>query len=193
MAKFKPEALTEDKTADETYISFKPADDRNPQTLNRTYKSSLFEQIFNSKSEALSLYNAINGTDYTDETKLNITTLGGVLFMGYKNDVSFLVDSMLNLYEHQSTYNPNMPVRGLLYFSQLYKNYIDENGLDVYSSARLRLPKAQYYVFYNGTSKQPDRQILKLSDSYPDDGCDIHLEVSAVMLNINFGHNKDLM
>ncbi len=98
MARFKPETLTEDKSASKILNPFEPAEESNLQTLNRTYKSSLFEQIFNSKSEALSLYNAINGTDYTDETKLNITTLGGILFMGYKNDVSFLIDSMLNSY-----------------------------------------------------------------------------------------------
>lgn len=86
-----------------------------------------------------------------------------------------------------------MPVRGLIYFSRLYEDYILDNGLDLYSSTQLLLPRAQFFVFYNGTSEQPDRQVLKLSNSFPDDHLENHLEVCAVMLNINYGHNKALM
>lgn len=193
MTNFKPDMFTKDNPVSSDILIPDTENEDTLQPINRTYKSSLFEQIFNSKSEALSLYNAINGTNYTDEKALSITTLKGALFMGYKNDVSFLLDSILNLYEHQSTWNPNMPVRGLTYFAKLYDNYITQNGLDIYSSTRLKLPKAQYYVFYNGLTDEPDRQILRLSDSYPDDQLDIHLEVQAVMLNINYGHNRELM
>ena len=156
-------------------------------------KASLFEQIFHEKAEALSLYNAINGTDYSDEGALTITTISGALYMDYKNDVSFLIDSTLNLYEHQSTWNPNMPLRGLGYFARLYEDYVRLNELNIYSETRLKLPKPQYFVFYNGTKAEPDRQILKLSDSFPDDGIQPHLEVMVVALNINYGHNRELM
>ena len=86
--------------------------------------------------------------------------------MDYKNDISFLIDSTLNLYEHQSTWNPNMPLRGLGYFARLYEDYVRLNELNIYSETRIKMPKPQYFVFYNGTKAEPDRQILKLSDSF---------------------------
>ena len=185
MGRKKPKTFTEDKAA--------VAEAAGRENVNSRYKANLFEQIFHEKSEALSLYNAINGTDYSDEDALTITTISGALYMDYKNDVSFLIDCSLNLYEHQSTWNPNMPLRGLGYFARLYEDYVRLNELNIYSETRLRLPKPQYFVFYNGTKDEPDRQVLKLSDSFPDDGIPSHLEVIAVVLNVNYGHNRELM
>ena len=193
MAQWQPSTFTPDKAADTAAYAASLSASATSQSLNRTFLSSLFEQIFNSPSEALSLYNAINGTNYSDPGLLTITTLSGALFLGYRNDVSFLIGTTLNLYEHQSSFNPNMPIRGLTYMARLYEGYILETGLDVYSSILLKLPKAQFFVFYNGTTEQPDRLVLRLSDSYPDDGLENHLEVCAIMLNINYGHNKALM
>ena len=193
MAQWQPSPFTPDKAADTAAYAASLSASATSQSLNRTFLSSLFEQIFNSPSEALSLYNAINGTNYSDPGLLTITTLSGALFLGYRNDVSFLIGTTLNLYEHQSSFNPNMPIRGLTYMARLYEGYILETGLDVYSSILLKLPKAQFFVFYNGTTEQPDRLVLRLSDSYPDDGLENHLEVCAIMLNINYGHNKALM
>ena len=85
--------------------------------INAKYKDRLFRWIFSSKKELLDLYNAVRGTNYTDPEALEITTLEDVVYMGFKNDISFLVDDVLNLYEHQSTYSPNMPVRGFLYLA----------------------------------------------------------------------------
>ena len=79
------------------------------------------------------------------------------------------------------------------YFARLYEDYVRLNELNIYSETRLKLPKPQYFVFYNGTKAEPDRQILKLSDSFPDDGIQSHLEVMVVALNINYGHNRELM
>ena len=84
------------------------------------------------------------------------------LYMDYKNDISFLIDSTLNLYEHQPTWNPNMPLRGLGYFARLYEDYVRLNELNIYSEARLKLPKPQYFVFYNSTKAEPDRQNSKI-------------------------------
>ena len=60
------------------------------------------------------------------------------------------------LYEHQSTVNPNMPLRGLLYFSQLYQQYIDKNKKNLYGSVLVKIPAPQFIVFYNGDTEQAD-------------------------------------
>lgn len=164
--------------------------------VNRVYKDRLFRLIFSSKEELLALYNAVRGTQYKDAEALEITTLDDVLYMGMKNDLSFLLDDVLNLYEHQSTYCPNMPLRGVFYLADIYRRYVDASGGDLYGSRRLMLPLPQYLVFYNGTAQLPDRMVLKLSESYylPEGlAAEPSLECSALMLNINLGHNRELM
>ena len=112
----------------------------------------------------------------------------------HKDDLSFIIKDTLNLYEHQSTFNPNMPLRGIFYFADLYRAYIEEHHLDVYSGKLLELPFPQYVVFYNGLKDMPDRIEQKFSDSFQNIGSDatLCLECTAIMLNINIGHNSDL-
>ena len=114
---------------------------------NREYKDRLFIKIFENKEDLLSLYNAVNGSNYQNLEDLEVTTLNNAIYMRMKNDVSFLVDGFMNLYEHQSTYNPNMPLRDCLYMLQLYQNYIDSRNLDLYSSMLLKIPTPWLIVF----------------------------------------------
>ena len=107
------------------------------EKITRSYKDSLFRIVFREKKELLDLYNAINGTDYNDPDALIVTTIENVIYMGLKNDVSFLIEDVMNLYEQQSSWNPNMPLRGLFYFSNIYQGYIAEHHLDIYSSTLL--------------------------------------------------------
>ncbi|MDY3795845.1 MAG: hypothetical protein SOZ81_03925, partial [Agathobacter sp.] len=116
--------------------------------------------MFRDKEYLLELYNAINRTNYSNSDDLEITTLEDVIFMSMKNDKSFIISSTMNLYEHQSTANPNMPIRGLLYFAQLYDEYIKLHDLDVYGRKLVKLPTPQYIVFYNGKEEIPDDQTL---------------------------------
>ncbi len=109
-------------------------------TVNREYKSNLFAMIFSDRENALSLYNSINGTAYENPQDLEFNTIGDVVYMGMKNDVSFLFGGDMNLYEGQSTWNPNMPLRGLFYFSMLYQAYVRVHRLNIYSNVRLSLP-----------------------------------------------------
>ena len=162
--------------------------------VNRTYKDDLFRMIFSGKKDLLELYNAINGSHYDRTEDLTVTTIEDVLFMGMKNDTSFLIGQYLNLYEAQSTWCPNMPLRGLFYFSRLYQGYIKERQLDLYSQKRLELPAPRYIVFYNGSRKIPDRTELRLSDSFfPGAKASPCLECTAVVLNINYGHNQQIL
>ena len=168
----------------------------NTGNANREYKDRLFRFVFGAKENKaylLSLCNAVSGTDYTDVDDIEITTLSDAIYIKMKNDISFLIDSQMNLFEHQSTFNPNMPLRGMEYFAELYGNYVAENGLNIYVSSLQKIPTPRYYVFYNGTEKQPDVVKLKLSDAFqiPDDSGEF--EWTATMLNINYGHNQKLL
>lgn len=158
---------------------------------NRKYKDALFRMVFREKKYLLELYNAINGTDYQNEDDLEVNTLENVLYMGMKNDVSFLIGCTMNLYEHQSTKNANMPLRGLLYFARLFEDYVTENALDIYGSKICKLPTPYYIVFYNGEQNEPDERVLKLSDAFSEgSAC---LECKVKLLNINYGHNRELL
>ena len=117
-----------------------------------------------------------------------------VLYIGMKNDVSFLIKDVLNLYEHQSTFSSNLPLRGLLYFADLYRKMIG-NSRDIYSSRQIRLPYPQFVVFYNGRKEEPERQIIYLHDAFPE-GINVEdaaLQCRAVVLNINLGCNSEIM
>ncbi len=149
--------------------------------------------LWQKTKDLLQLYNAVNNSDYTNPNDLEIITLEDVIFMKMKNDLSFMIGNRLNLYEHQSTYSPNMPIRGLIYFSRQYEGIIAEEKHNVYGSKLIKLPTPEYVIFYNGTRVQKDRTELYLSDSFETGrgtGC---LECRAVMLNINRGHNKKLL
>ena len=133
-----------------------------------TYKDRLFRFIFGSKDNAadiLSLYNALNGTEYNDPDELQITTLEDAIYIRMKNDVSFLISSYLTLWEQQSSYNPNMPLRGLMYFGELYSGYIETNELNLYGSRLLKIPTPQYVVFYNGERDTEPVKKLRLLDA----------------------------
>ena len=140
--------------------------------INRNFKDTLFRKIFDNKKDLLSLYNALNDTEHTDEDLIEINTIEDAIYIGYKNDISFVIDSELNLYEHQSSVNKNMPIRGLIYLTELYKGYIERNG-------------------------EPERRVMPLSDSYMtnDSNKDQEpcLELKALLININYGCNKEIM
>ena len=168
----------------------------NKGQVNKEYKDRLFRFIFGAEENReylLSLCNAIADTNYTDVEDIKITTLNDVLYVKMKNDISFLLGSQMNLFEHQSSFNPNMPLRGLQYFAELYGAYIKENDIKIYTSALQQIPTPRYVVFYNGIGNQPDVVKLKLSDAFQIPDKTGEFEWTATMLNINYGHNKDLM
>ncbi len=120
-------------------------------------------------------------------------TIEEALYLGMRNDVSFLLYEEMNLYEHQSSYNPNMPLRQLQYVSSLYEKYLKQNHLNKYSSSQLELPVPRLVVFYNGTDEAEDEVILRLSDSFRQKKELADIEVTVRMLNINLEHNRELL
>ena len=158
---------------------------------NRNYKSTVFAMLFGDRERLLGLYNAISGKNYQDPEALEINTLENAIYMGMKNDLSFLIDDRLSLYEHQSTVNPNMPLRFLFYISDLYSGMTTEENF--YGRKALFIPIPCFVIFYNGSEPQPDRKILRLSDLYTVRMKETQLELTAVLLNINRNHNRELM
>ena len=161
----------------------------------REYSDRLFSYIFGSeenKAWTLSLYNAVNGTNYTDPEAIRFNTIRQVLYLGMHNDTSFLVASEMNMYEQQSTYNPNMPVRMLQYAGNLYEKYFQENHLNKFGKKLLPLPVPKLVVFYNGEDHQEEELVLHLSSSFPP-GADPDIMVRVRMLNINYGQSEEIL
>lgn len=164
--------------------------------MNSEYRDRLFKFIFGNpehKEWTLSLYNAINRTSYTNPDEIHLTTIEDVVYMGMKNDTSFLVTNTMNFWEQQSTFNPNLPMRILIYAGMIYAKYVEvTDDYHIYSSQQQKAPVPKCVCFYNGTPNKEDRTILKLSDSFPEDS-DPDIEVKVTMINVNYGHNKELM
>ena len=159
-------------------------------TVNRTFKSTLFIMLFEDRKNLLELYNAITGKHYADPELLEINTLENAIYMSMKNDVSFLIDGRLSLYEHQSTKNPNLPLRFLLYISHLYSRLTVKANL--YGETIVRIPAPEFIIFYNGKDEMPERQLLKLSDMYSVKEEKPKLELEATLLNISGTNNRKL-
>lgn len=167
------------------------ANEEKNTNVRRDYKARLFEMIFREKEELLGLYNAVNGTNYLDLDKLEINTLENAIYLSMHNDVSFIIDSRLSLYEHQSTYSPNLPLRYLFYVSDLYSKMTKDCNL--YGSRRIMLPSPRFLIFYNGREERPEREILELAEAFEIQEQEPWLNLKAVLLNINSGYNNDIV
>lgn len=158
---------------------------------NHNYRDTVFRMLFREKRELLSIFNAIHGTSYDDPEELEITTLENAVYMAMKNDISCVLDMHLDLYEHQSTVNPNMPLRDLFYVAKLLENHIKDQ--DLYAGKRIILPAPKFIVFYNGSKEQPETVTYRLSDSFSRKGEEINLELVVLQININPGYNMELV
>ncbi len=160
----------------------------------RNMKDQLFQYIFSRNPQALlELYNALNDTDYSDVTQMEYVTLGNAVYITMKNDLAFLLSGTINLYEHQSTLNPNIPLRLLIYLTEEYQVYASKQKKSIYGSTRILLPIPQCVVFYNGKSPAPEEAVLHLSDAFSNKTIAPSLEFNVRMININAGYNQKLM
>ena len=161
------------------------------------YKDRLFSFIFGNEAHkewTLSLYNAINGTHYDNPDDISIETIRQVLYMGMHNDVAFIIADQLSLYEQQSTFNPNMPLRMLEYTANLFEKYIKREQLNKYGHRQIMLPVPRLVVFYNGTEEKANETALHLSDAFaPEHRHSADISVTVRMVNINKGYNQNLM
>ena len=160
---------------------------------NKKYKDTIFRMLFSDKKNLLSLYNALNGKNYSDCAQLEIVTMENAIYMSMKNDLAFILDLALFLWEHQSTYNPNIPLRDLMYIAKEYEKYIKEKGISLYSNRQQKIPAPQFIVFYNGNRKIGERMEHRLSDAYETSNGEPALELKVLVININEGYNQKLM
>ena len=224
--------MSQKKTYEELVSYIQELEKQLKSSGNREYKSRLFGFIFGreeNKKWTLSLYNAIHGTSYDDLSCITINTIEDVVYMGMKNDLSILVSETVSLYrsmelyEQQSSYNPNMPVREFMYAGKLYDKFIHSAKLNKYGKKLLPLPLPKLVVFYNGEEKQEDETVLRLSDAFKEEirrnvtnrysqnrvaqdkkkiseeveqifqDADPDIEVKVRMININYGHNEEML
>ena len=163
---------------------------------NRRYKDSVFADLFgedkNAKKNFLALYNTLYAANYHSTSILKNIRLKQTMYMSFANDVSYLVDNkIIVLAEHQSTVNPNMPLRCLEYVTRLYEHI--QNPRERYSRTLKKIPMPAFYVFYNGVEKLPAKQMLKLSDSFIMQSETVNLELVVKLININYDKDSQIL
>ena len=159
---------------------------------NREYKSDVFSMLLMEKSRALEIYNAINGTSYDDPELVEIVPLENKGFsLSVRNDASFVLDANLSIYEHQSTLCPNMPLRSMIYFSQIIREMV--RNKNIYGSTQVKIPVPYFVVFYNGMEQAPEQYELRLSDAFERQVDHPQIELICKVYNINAGNNSDIL
>ena len=158
---------------------------------NREYKSDVISMMLQIPEYALDVYNAMNDSAYTDPDMIQIMRLENGISLSVRNDASFFISNYLNLYEHQSTYSPNAPLRFLIYLTNLLKKLIGKR--DLYGRKRVQIATPHFAVFYNGTEKRPEKEVLKLSDAFINRTDTPEIELTVTVYNINPDNNTQLL
>ena len=159
---------------------------------NREYKSDVFSMLMEDKRYALEVYNALNGSDFSDPEQVEMVRLDKGVSLSVRNDAAFIIDMNISFYEHQSTYNPNIPLRGMIYYANTMERWIKEQGKDLFSRRRIAIPTPHFVVFYNGTEKRPEYEEMKLSDAFCHPADHPGIEVLCRVYNINPSQNEKL-
>ena len=159
---------------------------------NREYKSDVFSMLMENKSYALEVYNALNHSDYKNPEEVEIIRLERGISLSIRNDASFLIDMNMSFYEHQSTYNPNMPLRSMIYYVNALEDWLRRKNLDLFSRKRIQIPTPHFVVFYNGTEKRPEYEEMRLSEAFCHKTDEPGIEVRCRVYNINPDNNRPL-
>ena len=159
---------------------------------NREYKSDVFSMLMEDKANALEVYNALNGSAFTDPEVVEIVQLEKGVSLSIRNDASYIIDMNFCLYEHQSTYNRNMPLRSMIYFVNALDDWLKENGHDLFGRKRIMIPTPHFVVFYNGVEKRPEYEEMRLSQSFYHQMEEPEIELVCKAYNINPQNNQEL-
>ena len=158
----------------------------------REYRSTTLSMMMQVPEYALDVYNAINGSNWTDPNLVEVILLENSFSLSVRNDSSFIINTELNFFEHQSTYNPNMPLRSIIYFANMLKRLYKKYDWDFYSSPLISLPTPKFVVLYNGNTKRPEVEIQRLSDHFEKQDLEPQIELIVTVYNINPGFNENL-
>ncbi|MDR1839579.1 MAG: Rpn family recombination-promoting nuclease/putative transposase [Treponema sp.] len=166
---------------------------------NNKFKNSVFTLLFSEPALLRELYCALDGVSLPPDAPVTINTLENVLFMGQYNDISFEIGGkQVVLIEHQSTINPNMALRLLMYIGRVYEKIVE--GRSIYSEKLLKIPRPEFFVLYNGVDPFPDEKVYKLSDAFEElkslglsEKESPALELTVRVININEGRNKAIV
>ena len=166
--------------------------EQTPVKAKRNYKDSIFRKLFNNKAAIIDLYNALSGSDYPPDTYVKIVTLDNVIFGDRKNDLAFMIENrFIILIEMQSTVNPNMPLRFLVYIAKEFEKLFFSQ--QIYSSTLVSIPTPEIYVFYDGAKDIPLESELKLSDAFIAKCDKLYLELSVRVINVNYEKGAALL
>ncbi|MBR2825138.1 MAG: hypothetical protein IKE51_02580, partial [Solobacterium sp.] len=160
--------------------------------ITRKHKDSLFRFIFgrsDHKEWLLSLYNALNHSNYTNPEDIEMTTIDNVIYLGMHNDVSFIIEDNLMMMEHQTTPSKNMTIRFLLYYAKVLEGYLQKRNIDLYKISSIPLPNPRFIVFYNGSRETGEYEEERFSTHYKGSP---NIELVAEHYNINKGMNDSL-
>ena len=155
---------------------------------NREYKSDVFGMLMEEPGYALEVYNALNHSDYRDPGLVEMCSLERGISLSVRNDAAFILDMNLSVYEHESTICPNMPLRALIYVTNILEQWVKKRN--IYGRKLVKIPTPRFAVFYNGVEEQYQ---LKLSDAYASMMEEPELELTCTVYNINSGKNRELL
>ena len=158
---------------------------------NREYKSDVFGMLMEEPGYALEVYNALNQSDYRDPGLVEVCSLERGISLSVRNDAAFILDMNLSVYEHESTICPNMPLRALIYVTNILEQWVKKRN--IYGRKLVKIPTPRFAVFYNGVEEQPEQYQLKLSDAYANRMEEPELELTCTVYNINSGKNRELL
>ena len=158
---------------------------------NREYKSDVFGMLMEEPGYALEVYNALNHSDYRDPGLVEVCSLERGISLSVRNDAAFILDMNLSVYEHESTVCPNMPLRALIYVTNILEQWVKKQN--IYGRKLVKIPTPRFAVFYNGVEDQPELYQLKLSDAYANPMEEPELELACTVYNINAGMNRKLL
>ena len=135
--------------------------------MKRSVKDSVFTYLFKQPEYTRQLYLALHPEDIdVKESDFKLVTLENVLTTGFYNDLGIQVrNRLILLVEAQSTFSVNIALRMLLYLAGTYKEYIEDQKLDLYGSHPVEIPRPELYVVYTGGRKEIP-ETLRLSDLY---------------------------
>ena len=160
--------------------------------VKRNYKDSIFRKLFNNNAKIIELYNALSGSDYPPDADVRIVTIDNVIFGDRKNDLAFMIENrFIILIEMQSTLNPNMPLRFLVYIAKEFERLFFSS--QIYGKTQVPIPTPEIYVFYNGNADLPLESELKLSDAFIVKCDKLYLELKVRVINVNYEKGAELL